>query len=84
MDAPFILFALHESGAEPLLCGRGSMSRGLVHAAHAGISGHRGFGFIDVAHHALGSQQHAGNAGSVVNISKKTKTTHVHFFIRDE
>ena len=55
-----------------------------AHAAHAGISGHRGFGFLDVAHHALGSQQHAGNAGSVVNISKKTKTTHVHIFIRDE
>ena len=37
-----------------------------AHAAHAGVGGHRGFGFLDVAHDALGGQQHAGDGGSVL------------------
>ena len=31
-----------------------------AHAAHAGVGGHRGFGFLDVAHDALGGQQLGG------------------------
>ena len=38
-----------------------------IHAAHAGIAGgHRGFGFLDVAEHALGGEEHAGDAGGVL------------------
>ena len=38
-----------------------------AHAAHAGVAGgHRGFGFLDVAEDALGGEEHAGDAGGVL------------------
>ena len=38
-----------------------------AHAAHAGVaSGHRGFGFFDVAEDALGGEEHVGDAGGVL------------------
>ena len=38
-----------------------------AHAAHAGIAGgHWGLRFFDVAEDALGGQQHAGDAGSIL------------------
>ena len=38
-----------------------------AHAAHAGVAGgHRGFGFFDVAEDALGGEEHAGDAGGVL------------------
>ena len=39
---------------------------GLVHSAHAGVGGHRGVGFLNVAHDALGGQQHASDGGGVL------------------
>ena len=47
-----------------------SVTVGLVHtahAAHAGVAGgHRGFGLLDVAEDALGGEEHAGDAGGVL------------------
>ena len=43
-----------------------SASTRLVHSAHSGVGWHWGFGFFDVAHHALGGQQHAGDGGGVL------------------
>ena len=61
MDAPLSVDLLRTSRPR---------SQGLVHtthAAHAGVAGgHRGFGFLDVAEDALGGEEHAGDAGGVL------------------
>ena len=37
-----------------------------THAAHAGVGGGCGFGFLDVAEDALGGEEHAGDRGGVL------------------
>ena len=77
LDTLFLNIALCEHAVSTIrpYWGWGSKPCGLVHsahAAHAGVGRHRGFGFFDVAHDALGGQQHTGNGSGVVNyINKK-------------
>ena len=71
---PLLLLSASTRLVQPCRWGRGLYTPcGLVHtahtahAAHAGVAGgHWGFGFFDVAEDALGGEEHAGDAGGVL------------------